>query len=68
MTIDKVYNDPSEVEAEDGVVSVDGPDHVDVMLTPEAALEISDRLLEKSNEARGQRYLAERGMRGPKKR
>ncbi|WP_262984816.1 hypothetical protein [Sphingomonas daechungensis] len=31
---DKVYDEPSEVEAEDGVVVVNGPDAVDVQLTP----------------------------------
>ncbi len=55
------------MKAEDGVVSVDGPDGVDVKLTPEAAAETSDRLLEKSSEARGQRFLSDRGMRGAKK-
>ncbi|MEP7315269.1 MAG: hypothetical protein ABI667_01080 [Sphingomicrobium sp.] len=67
MTDDRTYNEPSTVKAEDGVVSVDGPDGVDVKLTPEAAAETSDRLLEKSSEARGQSFLSDRGMRGAKK-
>ncbi|MEO8618169.1 MAG: hypothetical protein ABI412_02275 [Sphingomicrobium sp.] len=67
MSKDRTYDEPSVVTAENGVVSVDGPDGVDVNLTPEAASETSDRLLEKSNEARGQRFLSDRGMRGAKK-
>ena len=50
-----IYAKPSDVSAEDGVVNVDGPDGVDVGLTPEAALETSDRLLEGATEAAGQR-------------
>jgi hypothetical protein len=53
--MEKVYDTPSEVKVEDGNVSVDGPDGVDVLLTPEAALETSDRLLEGATEAHGRR-------------
>lgn len=52
-----VYDKPSEVSAVDGSVVVDGPDAVDVSLTPEAAEETSDRLLAGSFKARGQRRL-----------
>lgn len=52
---DKVYDEPSNVRAEDGVVAVDGPDAVSVKLTPDAALETSDRLLGGAAEAQGQR-------------
>lgn len=45
------------MEAEDGVVVVDGPDHVDVALTPDAAEETSNRLLEGSMKARGQLHM-----------
>ncbi len=62
----KVYRtDRLEVEAEDGVVKVDGPDHVHVDLTPDAALETSDRLLHGSQEAAGQKLLSEQGLKGP---
>jgi hypothetical protein len=55
-----VYDDPSEVEADDGVVSLRGPDAVDVRLTPEAAEETSDRLNTGAMKARGQRYFEDR--------
>ena len=56
----QIYNKASDVTAEDGVVNVDGPDAVDVALTPDAALETSDRLLEGAMNARGQTYFADR--------
>lgn len=34
-----IYSDPSDVRAVDGAVEIDGPDHVDVAMTPEAAEE-----------------------------
>ncbi len=49
-----VYSEPSEIVARDGKVDVDGPDGVDVRLTPEAAEETSNRLLEGAAEAKGQ--------------
>lgn len=55
MSDDKIYEEPSEVSAEDGVVSVKGPDSVDVQMTPEAADETSERLLYGSLKARGQK-------------
>jgi hypothetical protein len=57
---DKVYNEPSKVEAEGGNVVVDGPDGVAVRLTPDAAVETSDRLLWGAAEAQGQRVARER--------
>ena len=43
---DKIIHDkPSRVTAEDGVVTMEGPDAVDVRMTPEAADETSRRLL-----------------------
>ena len=61
MTKRPIYNDSSDVVAEDGVVKVDGPDHVHVDLTPDAALETSDRLLHSSQEARGQLFFKGKG-------
>lgn len=57
MDRDTIYDEPSKVDAEEGTVSQDGPDQVDVRLTPEAAEETSDRLLEGAMKARGQKRL-----------
>ena len=54
MSRDRIYDEASEVEAQDGMVVVDGPDAVAVLLTPEAAAETSHRLLEGAPEAQGQ--------------
>ena len=53
----KAYDTPSKVTAEQGEVMVDGPDGVAFSLTPEAAAETSDRLLEQAAIARGQELL-----------
>lgn len=58
MNRSRVYDDPSEVTAEDGEVMVDGPDGVSVSLTPEAAEEIARRLIAAAAEARAQRDQA----------
>ena len=55
----KVYDEASNVEAEDGTVKVVGPNEVFVRLTPKAAEETSERLLEGALKARGQRYFSE---------
>lgn len=52
-----IYDDPSSVAAVDGAVELDGPDAVDVAMTPEAAEETSERLAEQAIKARGQRRL-----------
>ena len=52
-----VHNEPSDVNAVDGAVELDGPDAVDVAMSPEAAEETSDRLLRQSFKARGQKRL-----------
>ena len=51
----KTYDEASKVEAKAGDVTVKGPDGVDVKLTPDAAMEIADRLTEGAAEAHGQR-------------
>jgi len=60
---DKIHNEPSEARPIDGVVSVEGPDGVSVLLTPDAATETSDRLLDAAVTAQGQR-LQEKPGRG----
>ena len=53
--MNKVHDEASDVDAEEGAVIVDGPDGVAVSLTPEAALETADKLDRKGVEAAGQR-------------
>lgn len=55
MPDEEIYDEPSEVRADDGVVKVKGPDSVDVKMTPEAADETSDRLLHSALKAQGQK-------------
>ena len=50
----KTYNKPSEVVAADGKVLIDGPDGVDIALTPEAAEETGARLIDQAAKAAGQ--------------
>ena len=54
MAEDHVHDVASETEAVDGVVLVDGPGSVAVLLTPGAAEETAARLNESADEARGQ--------------
>lgn len=53
----EVYSQAGDVTAEDGVVHWDGPDGVDVGLTPDAAFVTSDRLMHSATEAAGQRRV-----------
>lgn len=50
----ETYSKPSDVTAEEGRVLVDGPDSVDVALTPEAAEETGARLIDGAAKAAGQ--------------
>jgi len=54
MVDNKLHDEPSEVQADEGEVLVDGPNGVSVSLTPEAALETSDRLEQEAIRAKGQ--------------
>lgn len=54
MTKEQTYDKPSEVIADNGKVLVDGPDGVDVALTPDAALETAFRLTDEAARAAGQ--------------
>ena len=58
-TDDTVYDEASEVDAENGAVLVSGPARVHVRFTPSAAEETSERLLQGAMKARGQRYFDE---------
>lgn len=60
MTDRTIYDEASEVDAEEGVVSLKGPDAVDVRLTPDAAEETSERLNTGAMKARGQRFFSDR--------
>jgi len=62
MAESEVYDEASEVDAELGAVVVKGPDAVDVRMTPDAAEETSERLLEGALKARGQRYFDDRDL------
>ena len=57
MSANVTYDKPSAVKARDGSVHAEGPDDVDVCLTPEAAEETADRLTDEAVVARGQRRL-----------
>jgi hypothetical protein len=57
MTPDKLYDEATKVTAKDGEVILDGPDAVDVKVTPEAAEETADNLIEGAVMARGQRIM-----------
>lgn len=56
----RIYDEASQVSAEEGEVIVDGPDGVAVSLTPRAAVETSDRLLGAAVRAHGQKLAARR--------
>ena len=58
--MDKVEHEPSQVTADDGSVIVDGPDGVAVTLTPDAAIETSERLFEAGVIATGQDAIKRR--------
>ena len=51
----EVFDEASKVDAEEGVVLIDGPGGIEVTLTPEAAIETSNRLLDAGMKANGQR-------------
>jgi hypothetical protein len=51
----QIYAEPSDVSADLGNVTVEGPDGVAVVLTPDAAEQTSDRLWTGALEARAQK-------------
>jgi hypothetical protein len=48
------HSEPSEVNAEQGIVLVEGPNGVAVTLTPDAAEETGKRMIRAASEARAQ--------------
>ena len=54
-----IFDEPSDVDAEGGVVVVRGPGAIDVRMTAGAAEETSQRLLTGALKARGQIYFSE---------
>lgn len=58
MVTTEIVDEPTKIQAVDGKVELDGPDGVDVALTPEAAEETADRMFQASAEAAGQRRLS----------
>ena len=57
MAQDKIFDQATKVTAKDGEVTLDGPDAVDVTVTPEAAEETAENLIDGAMMARGQRRL-----------
>jgi hypothetical protein len=57
MGDDEVYDEATTVTAKNGEVILDGPDGVDVKMTPEAAEETAENLIDEAVRARGQRRM-----------
>jgi len=57
MADEKLYDEATKVTAKDGEVILDGPDGVDLKVTPEAAEQTADNLVEEAVRARGQRRM-----------
>ena len=57
MANKKTFDEASEVSVEDGTVKLSGPGTIEVNLTPQAALETSDRLFGQAMKARGKKRL-----------
>ena len=55
---DQLFDEPSDVDAEEGNVKVKGPGRTKIWFTPEAAEETSDRLSTGAMKARGQRHFS----------
>ena len=56
----ELFDEATKVSAKNGEVILDGPDSVDVKLTPEAARETSTRLWDGAAKATGQRKSKKR--------
>jgi hypothetical protein len=58
MADPEIYDEPSNVDADEGNVKVKGPGQTKIWFTPEAAEETSERLNTGAMKARGQRYFS----------
>ena len=55
----ETHDMPSDVAAHNGDVLVDGPGGVAVAMTPDAAMQTGERLIEKAAHAHGQRITGQ---------
>ena len=55
-----IHDIACQIVARDGVVTIAGPDDIEISLTPDAAVETSDRLLHGAMKARGQQHFDDR--------
>ncbi len=65
MGDDKLYDEATKVTVKNGEVILDGPDGVGLKITPEAAEQTADNLVEESVRARGQRRMKGNTHRAP---
>jgi hypothetical protein len=63
----KPHDKPSRVAAEEGEVLIDGPNGIALSLTPEAAEETSQRLLDGAVRAAGQKIAEQRRASRPRR-
>jgi hypothetical protein len=63
MPARKPTNRPLDVAAEEGEVLIEGPEGIALSMTPEAAEESSNRLYDRTADARGQRIMRPRNVR-----
>ena len=59
MPDDHICSEPGQVDAEDGAIILKCPKAAEIRMTPGAAEETSERLLEGAMKARGQRYFTD---------
>ena len=62
---DEPHDIPSDINAEGGEVHIDGPGGTTLAMTPRAALETSDRLIDGATKAAGQNAMAHARHRRP---
>jgi osmotically-inducible protein OsmY len=60
----ELFDEATKVSAKDGEVILDGPDGVDVKMTPEAAEKTAEELEKGAAEASGQRRMQRMTIRG----